>query len=47
LVLPEMIAYAERDLPDGRHATVIPLTFGRARICVAPARADRFYVDMW
>lgn len=28
---------AERKLPDGRILQVIPLTYGRARLCVGPA----------
>lgn len=33
-VVDENGSYACRDLPDGRHACVMPLTFGRARLVV-------------
>jgi hypothetical protein len=29
----------ERDLPDGRHCDVIDLTYGRARLLIAPDRS--------
>ncbi len=32
-------------LPDGRIATIIPLTFGRARLTVGPD--ESFYDDGW
>lgn len=38
--------YAERLLPDGREATVVPLTFGRARLTVGPA-GGLTYDDGW
>ena len=38
---------AERTLPDGRSATVIPLTFGRARLCVSPPDNPMVYDDVW
>jgi len=37
---------AERILPDGRLLQVIPLTFGRARLCVGPADSMT-YDDNW
>ena len=38
--------YAKRALSDGREAVVIPLTFGRARICVGPQGAF-WFDDNW
>lgn len=37
---------AWRLLPDGRLATIIPLTFGRARLTVGPAN-ELWYADGW
>jgi hypothetical protein len=34
-------------LPDGRIGTVIPLTFGRARLCVQRRPEDCWYDDGW
>ena len=31
----EQYELASRDLPDGRRAYIIPLTYGRARICIS------------
>ena len=42
--LNDFSSYHCRDLADGRHACVVPLTFGRARIVVA-ARMVHFVVD--
>jgi hypothetical protein len=39
--------YASRTLPDGRHLSVIPLTFGRARLCLAPSPEAMVYDDAW
>lgn len=39
--------YAEKELPDGRLATADPLTFGRARLNVAPKRGVLWYDDGW
>jgi len=39
--------YADKDLPDGRYATVDPLTFGRARLHVAPGRGVMWYDNGW
>jgi hypothetical protein len=35
-----------RDLGDGREATIVPLTFGRARICIGP-KGGPTYDDGW
>ena len=40
-----MIEIAIKHFPDGRIGTVIPLTFGRARITVG--RDDYTYDDGW
>lgn len=37
---------AERNLPDGRILHVVPLTYGRARLCVGPADS-MCYEDGW
>jgi hypothetical protein len=39
--------YAERKLPNGRKAEVIPLTFGRARICLTSVACEFAYDDGW
>jgi len=36
-----------RTLPDGRHAEILPLTFGRARIIVARSAEWMMYDDGW
>ena len=37
-----------RVLPDGRVLEVIPLTFGRGRLCVSrPEEVGAFYSDGW
>jgi len=41
-----MIELAIKELPDNREATVIPLTFGRARITVG-IRGSWAYEDGW
>jgi hypothetical protein len=38
---------SERTLPDGRLATVIPLTLGRARLTVARDPRSFAYDDVW
>lgn len=38
--------YEQRILPDGRQAEVIPMTYGKARLCVGPAD-DAVYDDGW
>lgn len=38
---------ADRKLPDGRWLTVIPLTFGRARLTVGPHPVKGYYDDGW
>lgn len=37
--------YFDKILPDGRVVTVMPLTFGRARITIGPD--ERTYDDSW
>lgn len=37
---------ADRVLPDGRWLTLVPLTFGRSRLCIGPKGADH-YDDGW
>jgi hypothetical protein len=37
----------ERELPDGRVLVVYPITFGRARIGVAPYRGALTIDDLW
>lgn len=40
--------YGEKKLPDGRVLSVDPLTFGRARLCIATAEGyGYFYEDGW
>jgi hypothetical protein len=40
--------YAQLPLSDGRRIDVVPLTYGRARICVAPTLDDQHsYEDQW
>lgn len=34
---------AHRDLPDGRHLCVVPLTFGRARLLVNDDASHTWY----
>lgn len=41
-----MMEYARRLFPGDREATVIPLTYGRARITIGEAGSD-FYDDAW
>lgn len=37
-----------KELPDGRHACVIPLTYGRARIVTSfPDEKHYLYADGW
>ena len=38
-----------RTLPDGRTLEVIPLTYGRGRLCltIRPEHVGRFYDDAW
>lgn len=43
----DYFTYAEKELPDGRYATVDPLTFGRARINTSPSKDSLFYIDGW
>lgn len=38
---------ARRTLADGREVTVIPLTFGRARITIGPPLETGVYDDGW
>lgn len=35
---------ASRDLPNGRRAYIIRLTYGRARICVSP-KGDPWFIE--
>jgi hypothetical protein len=37
---------AVRMLPDGRALTVVPLTYGRARLCLGPGDLMT-YTDAW
>jgi len=37
----------ERILPNGRKAEVVPLTFGRARICLVDEQIPMMYDDVW
>ena len=39
--------YPTRTLDDGRILCVVPLTFGRARLCVSPAGDPLFFTDQW
>lgn len=39
--------YLVRMLADGRRLDVVPLTLGRARICVAPSYEALGYDDGW
>lgn len=40
--------YACRDLPDGRHLCVMPLTFGRARLVISKTSShEGSYEDGW
>jgi hypothetical protein len=41
-----MELFWQKDLPDGREVTVIPLTFGRARIHIG-VKASLAYDDGW
>lgn len=36
-----------RQLPDGRWATVVPLTFGRGRVVVMQRKDALLYDDGW
>jgi hypothetical protein len=36
-----------RVLANGRRAEVVPLTFGRGRICLVNQHCDSSYDDMW
>lgn len=38
--------YFTRDLPGGRTIDVVPLTFGRARLCIGPT-GEMFYDNQW
>ena len=42
-----MTYFDHKDLPDGRHACVIDLTFGRARIVVSRDDRHLTYDDGW
>lgn len=39
--------YTHKDLPDGRHACVVPLTYGRARVVVSDNTDHIEYLDEW
>lgn len=39
--------YTHKDLTDGRHACVVPLTFGRARVVVSDNTDHIGYDDGW
>lgn len=39
--------FYRRVLPDGRFVEVIPLTFGRARLCLGQAHDTLGYSDGW
>ncbi len=39
--------YAERPLADGRVLSVIPLTYGRARLVVSPCAGALVYDNGW
>lgn len=45
--LNEYGSFACRDLPDGRHLCVMPLTFDRARVVVAAVGIHYQYDDGW
>lgn len=47
LQLDEDYNYAKRQLPDGRWLYVIPLTYGRARICVGSRFNPLIFDDGW
>jgi len=36
-----------RHLEDGRRLDVVPQTFGKFRLCLAPSRDSMFYDDSW
>ncbi len=42
----DYLSYGIRDLLDGRQLEVIPLTFGRARLCIGPGDGIS-YEDGW
>lgn len=44
-----MTPFPSRVLPDGRTLEVIPLTFGRGRLCITirPERVGLCYDDAW
>lgn len=48
---PDELVYLARNLPDGRRAEVVPLTYGRARIVVGRVLPGDpglwFYDDVW
>lgn len=46
MTTPKRLTLFERPLGDGRELTVIPLTYGRARLTVGPAGAG-YYADAW
>lgn len=37
----------EKELPDGRYVSVIPLTFGRARLLISESKDSPIYEDGW
>lgn len=41
------MGFPTRELPDGRWAVVIPLTFGRGRVVVQPKEHAKIYDDGW
>lgn len=43
--LSDLILY-ERALQNGRTIQVIPLTYGRARLCIGPTDS-KIYDDVW
>ena len=40
-------AYFSKTLKDGRVADVVPLTYGRARLCVSKDAKVERYEDVW
>lgn len=42
-----LYALAVRELPNGRIAEVVRLTFGRARICLVNEHVPLVYDDVW
>jgi hypothetical protein len=40
------MTFPEKPLPGGRVATVLPLTYGRARLHVGPA-GEQWFEDGW